>query len=178
MLILAGILDLITVDDMILLVKMDLFNRILNSYYFSGGIQDSIIAKRLTKVYQELEHIQVAKAELSFCKTLLKLLIDDLELLKGMRHSHRNLKIDYFTQHFVDQLEMNVNCVKLLQSRFPGQPIATISLSGGQKIRFSPHIFVLDEPTNHLDMETIKALGHAIKNCEGGVILVSQETFN
>ncbi|CAB4014100.1 ATP-binding cassette sub-family F member 3 isoform X2, partial [Paramuricea clavata] len=52
--------------------------------------------------------------------TLLKILLGDLEPVKGLRHMHRNLKLGYFSQHHVDQLSMNTNSVQLLQSRFPG----------------------------------------------------------
>merc|ERR1711904_186466 len=56
-------------------------------------------------------------------------------------------------------------------------------LSGGQKARVAfaalcaanPHIIVLDEPTNHLDIESVEALISAIKNYDGGVILVSHD---
>lgn len=108
----------------------------------------------------------------------------------GMRHVHRNLKFGYFSQHHVDQLDMNVNSVELLQQSFPGKPIeeyrrqlgsfgisgdlalqTVSSLSGGQKSRVAfarmcmgrPNFLVLDEPTNHLDIETIEALGKAIQ---------------
>lgn len=86
--------------------------------------------------------------------TLLKLLVEELEPTKGQRHGHRNLAIGYFTQHFVDQLPMNCNCVDVLQSRFPGRTVeqyrtelgrfgitgdtalqTVLSLSGGQKCR-------------------------------------------
>lgn len=32
----------------------------------------------------------------------------------------RNLKIGYFSQHHVDQLDLNVNSVELLLNKFPG----------------------------------------------------------
>lgn len=86
--------------------------------------------------------------------TLLKLLVEELEPTKGQRHGHRNLAIGYFTQHFVDQLPMNVNCVEVLQMKYPGKTVeqyrtelgrfgitgdtalqTVLSLSGGQKCR-------------------------------------------
>lgn len=39
----------------------------------------------------------------------------------GMRHVHRNLKFGYFSQHHVDQLDMNVSSVELLQQTYPGK---------------------------------------------------------
>ena len=56
-------------------------------------------------------------------------------------------------------------------------------LSGGQKSRVAlaeltlsaPDVIVLDEPTNNLDIESIDALGDAIKEYDGGVIIVSHD---
>merc|ERR1712029_1068434 len=38
--------------------------------------------------------------------TLLKLIMDQITPYAGQRNSHRNLKFGYFTQHFVDQIDM------------------------------------------------------------------------
>lgn len=43
-----------------------------------------------------------------------------LNTTSGVRNVHRNLKFGYFSQHHVDQLEMNLSSVELLQSSFPG----------------------------------------------------------
>lgn len=134
--------------------------------------------------------------------TMLKLLMGELSPVRGIRHAHRNLKIGYFSQHHVDQLDLNISAVELLAKRFPGKaeeeyrhqlgsygisgelavrPV--VSLSGGQKSRVAfaqmtmpcPNFYILDEPTNHLDMETIEALGRALNKFRGGVILVSHD---
>ncbi|XP_036099116.1 ATP-binding cassette sub-family F member 3 isoform X2 [Molossus molossus] len=134
--------------------------------------------------------------------TMLKLLMGDLTPVRGIRHAHRNLKIGYFSQHHVEQLDLNVSAVELLSRKFPGRPEEeyrhqlgrygisgelavrpVASLSGGQKSRVAfaqmtmpcPNFYILDEPTNHLDMETIEALGCALNNFRGGVILVSHD---
>jgi elongation factor 3 len=54
-------------------------------------------------------------------------------------------------------------------------------LSGGQKVKVvlaaamweDPHILVLDEPTNYLDRDSLGALASAIKEYQGGVIMIS-----
>ncbi|KAM8952564.1 ATP-binding cassette sub-family F member 3 isoform 2-T2 [Pelodytes ibericus] len=134
--------------------------------------------------------------------TMLKLLMGELSPVQGIRHGHRNLKIGYFSQHHVDQLDLNISAVELLAKRFPGKTEeeyrhqlgsygisgelavrSVASLSGGQKSRVAfaqmtmpcPNFYILDEPTNHLDMETIEALGRALNKFQGGIILVSHD---
>lgn len=127
--------------------------------------------------------------------TLLKIITGHLQPTGGLIHPHRGLRLGYFAQHHVDQLDMSVNCVELLQNAYPGKPIeeyrrvlgsfgvsgdlamqVVASLSGGQKSRVAlakmcmgrPNFLVLDEPTNHLDIETIEALGKAINKYSVG----------
>ncbi|WAR15399.1 ABCF3-like protein [Mya arenaria] len=114
--------------------------------------------------------------------TLLKILLGQLSPVKGIRHAHRSLRIGYFSQHHVDQLDMGLTSVELLAQRFPGQhqeqyrnQLGQYGVSGELAMRPVPNFFILDEPTNHLDMETIDALGEALKKFGGGVILVSHD---
>uniref|UniRef100_A0A803SPQ4 ATP-binding cassette sub-family F member 3 n=1 Tax=Anolis carolinensis TaxID=28377 RepID=A0A803SPQ4_ANOCA len=134
--------------------------------------------------------------------TMLKILMGELAPVHGIRHAHRNLKIGYFSQHHVDQLDLDISATELLAKKFPGKteeeyrhqlgcygvsgelavrPVA--SLSGGQKSRVAfaqmtmpcPNFYILDEPTNHLDMETIESLAKALNAFRGGLILVSHD---
>ncbi|XP_031976003.1 ATP-binding cassette sub-family F member 3 isoform X3 [Corvus moneduloides] len=54
--------------------------------------------------------------------TMLKILMGELAPVRGIRHTHRNLKIGYFSQHHVDQLDLNISAVELLARKFPGVP--------------------------------------------------------
>ncbi|ODV88854.1 hypothetical protein CANCADRAFT_57940 [Tortispora caseinolytica NRRL Y-17796] len=54
-------------------------------------------------------------------------------------------------------------------------------LSGGQKVKLvlaactwqRPHLIVLDEPTNYLDRDSLGALSKALKQFEGGVVIIT-----
>eukprot|EP00178_Gracilaria_changii_P014138 TRINITY_DN40129_c0_g1_i1.p1 TRINITY_DN40129_c0_g1~~TRINITY_DN40129_c0_g1_i1.p1 ORF type:complete len:1070 (-),score=243.43 TRINITY_DN40129_c0_g1_i1:3828-7037(-) len=58
------------------------------------------------------------------------------------------------------------------------------ALSGGQKVKVAlaaalwncPHIIILDEPTNYLDRDSLVALANAIKEFDGGVVIISHNS--
>ena len=134
--------------------------------------------------------------------TLVKLISDRLKPMAGRVQKSSKLKVGYFAQHQLEELNPGGTPVSHLQALQPTEPERRIraqlgrfgfegeradtaieKLSGGEKARLlfalmsreAPHILVLDEPTNHLDVDAREALIHALNAYDGAVILVSHD---
>ncbi|KAK8805426.1 hypothetical protein WA158_002082, partial [Blastocystis sp. Blastoise] len=136
--------------------------------------------------------------------TLIKIIMGELNPTEGLISRNPKLRIAYFAQHHVDQMDFLLTPMESMWKIVPkatedevrsglarfgitaemaSRPNKT--LSGGQKTRLAfallaikkPDIYILDEPTNHLDIETITVLADALSVFKGGVICVSHDQF-
>ena len=136
--------------------------------------------------------------------TFIKGLIDSSTKTQGIVHVNSKIKIGYFAQNTVDQLDgrdtplsfftRNNKAKKESELRaylgrygfFGDKILEKIGcFSGGEKARLTianiiyqrPNVLFLDEPTNHLDMHMREELAESIQDFNGGVIIVSHDKF-
>ncbi len=134
--------------------------------------------------------------------TLLKCLVGALAPMSGELVRGQHSRIGYFAQHQLETLDAERSPLAQLAESQPGQkeqwcrdylgrwgfsgdqadrPVRT--LSGGEKARLAlammaltrPALLVLDEPTNHLDLDMREALGLALQDYAGALLLVSHD---
>lgn len=112
------------------------------------------------------------------------------------------MKVAFFTQHQLDDLNAKQSPVETVRARMPDAGEAKVrgkaaqmgfdrlrmdtpagQLSGGERARLllgmitfdGSDILILDEPTNHLDMESREALVEALSDYTGAVIIISHD---
>jgi ATP-binding cassette subfamily F protein 3 len=166
----------------------------------SIGYNDRAVASEINIEIMKGVHVGVLGENGQGKSTLLKTLVGSIPAIEGnVRWGHK-LKIGWYAQHVHEALNgmETVGNYLTRQSegylseeilRMAGNFLFSIDdlektcgmLSGGEKARAclaglllaKPDVLILDEPTNHLDMETVEALGDALRDWDGTIIFVS-----
>lgn len=176
--------------------------RLLNIEGVSVGYGDKSIIAGVRLQIMPGERIGLIGPNGAGKSTLIKFLAGVLPSQSGECWQAQDLKIGYFAQHQLEQLDKDatpLDHMRVLdkESReqelrnylggfgFHGERIdeKVAPFSGGEKARLAlalliyqkPNLLLLDEPTNHLDLEMRLALSMALQAFTGAMVIVSHD---
>ena len=167
-----------------------------------AGYGENVVLSNINLSVASGDRIGLLGANGAGKSTLIKVLAQTLDPLNGKRIETKHLKIGYFAQHQMEQLNPQHSPMQEFQILYPQTTTQEVRrylggfdfqgervlepvgpFSGGEKARLAlalliydaPNLLLLDEPTNHLDMEMRHALSLALQNYEGAMVLVSHD---
>lgn len=167
----------------------------------SIGYSDRVIASDINFEIDRGQKVALLGENGAGKSTLLKTLSGAIEKLDGTFAWNNRTTFTYYDQHSADGLypteTIEQHLKRVMAQELPPEILMRMAgnflfskddlekpiglLSGGERSRLvlagillqRPDVLLLDEPTNHLDLETVEALGSALKNWNGTVIFVS-----